>query len=94
MSDVQSVIVQIRAASPGDAGQITTGFYVVQDGVLTMTSPDGIPVNAALYRHTLAPADNEKRIAAVLTKQIRMQMMGETVPGFTRALRYSSAGVV
>ena len=93
MPEVRSVIAQLRAAGPGETGQITTGFYVVEDDVLIMTHPDGAPVDEFRYRHTLRPTDNEKTIASIFTKEIRTEMLGEVVPGFTRHLSYPNAGV-
>jgi hypothetical protein len=93
MPEVRSVIAQIRPAGPGETGQITTGFYVIEDGVLTMTRPNGEPVDEVRYRHALTPADDEKRIAAVFTKEIRKEMLGEVVPGFSRHLSYPNAGL-
>ena len=93
MPEVRSVIAQIRPANPGDTGQITTGYYIVDGDQLIMTHPDGAPVDEFRYRHTLSPTDREKTIAAIFTKQIRTEMLGEVVPGFTRSLDYPNQGV-
>lgn len=93
MTEVRSVIAQIRPANPGDTGQITTGYYVVKGDQLIMTHPDGTPVDEYRYRHALLPTDREKSIAAVFTKQIRTEMLGEQVAGFTRSLDYPNLGI-
>ena len=90
---VKQVAAQLRAASQNDPGQITTGFYVVEDGVLVMTHSDGAPVDEFRFRHRLQPKDNEEAIASIFTRQIRTEMLGEQVPGFTRSLDYPNVGV-
>lgn len=93
MPEVRSVLAQIRPANPGDTGQITTGYYVVDGDQLVMTHPDGQPVDEFRYRHTMRSNDREQTIAAIFTKQIRTEMLGEIVPGFTRSLSYPKQGL-
>jgi hypothetical protein len=90
---VKEVVAQLRPSAPGETGEITIGYYVVDRDKLTMTYPDGEPVDEYLYRHRLLPNDNEKTIAAMFTKQIRTAALDEKVPGFTRSLSYPKLGV-
>lgn len=87
---VERVVVQVRAPSGNDLGQVTTGYYIVEKGMLTMTRPDGTPVDEDRFRHQLAADDNARAIAGVLTKQIRREAIGnsEAPEGFNDPLRY------
>lgn len=94
------VTVQIRGPSPGDLGQVSEGFYVVRDGVLTLTSPDGSPLvrsdgTPVEKTHRLAPGDVPEAIARMLTKKARRELLGitEIEEAFRRPLVYQPLGV-
>lgn len=100
----KSVIATIRGATEdGDPGQVTNGFYVVEDGVLIMTKPDGKPhsgpdgkpIQNKTHRHTLRPGDNPDAIASVLTKKIRRETLGltEEQESFRGKLKYGPLGI-
>ena len=94
MPDVKEAIVQIRAPSgaPGDHGQVTSGFYRVDEkGRLTMTDENGVPVrrkNGELWTHLLRPEEKPEVIARILTKEIRAAIHGDSA-GFHRRIEYS-----
>lgn len=81
MSDVQRVTVQLKAPSGDYTGQVTTGYYVVENGLLVMTDGAGVPVrkeNGEQYSHTLGPKDKSAAIAAVKTREIRRDLYGDS----------------
>lgn len=88
---IQQVIVQIEPQRDGDPGQVTTGYFLIKGGTLSMTQADGTPVDG--YSHELRPGDNPKAIAGVLTKRIRAGFMSEAVPGFNRTMRFARVGI-
>lgn len=99
---VHQVTAQLHGASEGDPGQITNGYYVVEDGVLVMTDeagnpflgPDGSPLKTKSNRHKLRPGDNAHAIASVLTKKRRRERLGitETEEAFRSKLIYGAHG--
>jgi hypothetical protein len=95
--NVHRVFVQIRKPDgPGDQGQVSEGFYIVEGATLIMTRGDGTPVDDRLHRHELRDGDNADAIAQVLTRKIRRQKLGLTddgPDGFNRPLRYGSQSV-
>lgn len=97
---VHHVTVQLRKPVGDDLGQVTEGFYVVQDGVLSLTDDDGDPLMGkngvpVVKRHVLKPGDNAEAIARVLTKKARREILGltETQESFGRKLGYQPNGV-
>lgn len=96
MTEVHHVTVQLRGSSPSDPGQVTDGYYIIDDGMVVMTHPDGNPVDEYMYRAPLRAGDSAIAIASVLTKQVRRGMMGLTEEQdafFSRKLNYPKAGV-
>jgi hypothetical protein len=92
---VHRVIIQIRRPSGDDPGQVSEGYYVVHDGVLTMTHEDGQPVSPDQFRHTLKAGDDPAAIAGMLTRRVRRFMLGitETEEAFNRPLGYGNLGI-
>jgi hypothetical protein len=77
--EVHSITVQVAAPRGNHPGAVTFGYYVVADGVLTMTDASGIPVRRPggdHYTHKLGPDENPRRMANVLTKEIRSAIRG------------------
>jgi hypothetical protein len=95
MSEVFKISVQTRRPDGDDPGAVTEGAYIVDDGVLTMTQPDGSPVrNPERFTHKLRDGDNAPGIAGQLTLEIRQALLGKgTVAGFNRQLAYPKSGV-
>lgn len=85
---IHSVLVQVRAPKDGDPGQVTEGFYKVEDSHLQMTYRDGVPLENPLYRVLLPAGADARTIAGKLTKEARREMQGEQVEGFARELNY------
>lgn len=92
---VHRVIIQIRRPTTTDPGQVSEGFYVIQDGVLIMTHGDGEPVSPDQFRHTLKEGDNAAAIAGILTRKARRYLLGTTEEeeAFARPLAYQSNGI-
>lgn len=88
---IQSVTVQVRAPKDGDPGQVTEGFYTVEDGYLQMVYRDGRSLDDPKYHVQLPEGANVRAIAGNLTRMIRKEMSGETVDGFNRAISYPKA---
>lgn len=57
---VHQVIVQVRAPSENDPGQITVGHYTVEDGVLELTDEKGKPLEKPIP----LPADADAKAVA------------------------------
>ena len=97
MPEIQQVPVQLRSPSGDDPGRVTVGFYIIEDGKLTMTDENGKPVRSPIngdpYVHRLRPEDNAAAIASVLTKRIRSALRGDD-GDFNRRIEYSNAGIV
>ena len=99
MPDVRSVTAQIQPATETFPGQVTTGYYTVEAGKITMTTADGVPVldptTKAKFEFALRDGDNESRIAAMLTKDVRRALRGESkdTEKFRQAIDYSQVFV-
>lgn len=93
MSEVKTIVVQMRRPSPGDEGQVTAGHYIVEGNTLIMTLADGTPVEG--FRYELRAGDDAEKLAAQMTTKVRRQLLGisETEEAFARVLRYNDAGV-
>jgi hypothetical protein len=80
MCEVHRVTVQLRSPSGTDPGQVTFGFFVIEDGRLVMTDENGVKVRKKygdLYTHVLKPEDDPHAIAGILTRKIREQVYGD-----------------
>jgi len=94
MPEVHSVQVQIERPKGRFEGRVVEGRYIVEDGVLSLTNHDGIPVRDAegkAYTHKLEPGDNAKQIAGLLTKKFRRVRRGgssEAPRAFSGPLTY------
>src|SRR5262245_8449723 len=86
-------------------GRNAFGYYIVVDGVVTMTDPKGEPAidgEGKIYSHKLAPEDDARVIAGRLTKQLRSALRGDQPKGFggsggsgfNRQLNYNNKGIV
>jgi hypothetical protein len=100
MPDVHSVYATVRLPKDNDTGQVTTGYYTLADGVLTMTDSKGAAVrerqSGEKYVHKMKPGDDARAIASRLTLEIYRMLRGETAQtatGFGRAISYPTSGV-
>lgn len=97
MPEVKQVQVQIAAPqNAGDPGVVTLGYYVVQDGLLTMTDGEGTPVRPGMSRefvtHRLEPGEVAAEVAKRLTREVRLMVRGDDRGGFNRPLVYPNKG--
>jgi hypothetical protein len=98
MSEIKQIIAQVNGPQPetGYPGRVMYGFYVIDDGVLTMTDEAGVPVRdkgGDIVRHKLEDGQDEQSIARVLTLRIWRQRTGGDGNGFNRPLNYPRTGV-
>lgn len=96
MTDVQQVIVQIRAPKGTDPGRVVCGHFTIKDGLLTMTDPNGVPAEDGIgkrYRHKLMPGEDARHVACRLTKKLRLALRGSAAPvnGFDSPISYPKA---
>lgn len=94
---IKSVVVTTaKPSGPGDLGQVEQGFYFVENGVLTMSDRDGVPLrdenNGRQIATRLLPGDDEKAAAKKLTLQQYRAANRDEMAGFGRAIRYPSRG--
>jgi hypothetical protein len=74
MSEVREVIVTIKPSKGSFPGQVTYGWYALQDGVITLTDREGNPAGEETGRkftYKLAPGEDAHAIACKLTKELR-----------------------
>lgn len=78
MSEVRQVIVTIKPRKGSFPGQVTYGWYTLQDGVVTLTD------------RKLAPGEDARAIACKLTKELRQALRGNSasVAGFEGKINY------
>lgn len=92
---VHRVVVQLSPPTDDHPGQITEGYYIVDDGVLVMVHADGKPVDDELFRHRLGTGDNARAIAKALTRKVRRHLLGlsPVQEKFARRIEYGKAGI-
>jgi hypothetical protein len=100
MTEVFTVFAQVTGPKGAHPGSAVEGRYIVENGVVTLTNYDGMPVRdeyGKFYEHTLAAGDIPKQIAARLTKKFRLRLRGKDGgrSGFEHGpLRYPKIKVV
>jgi hypothetical protein len=97
MSEIKQVTVATRNPSRDDLGSVEIGPYVVEDGLLTMVSEEGVPVrnaNGDLMTHLLAPGENAVVIAKRLRLKIWRSANSDEMSGFNRRIDYGPSEVV
>jgi hypothetical protein len=97
MSEVYEVYATVRLPAGGDTGQVTSGFYVLEDGILTMTTSKGVPVRNAhtgeKYIQKIGPKDSAPDHAKRLTLKIYRMLGRDADGGFNRPLQYPRIGI-
>ena len=93
MSEVRQVIVTIKPPKGNYPGQVTYGWYTLQDGVVTLTDRKGNPAGEETGRkftHKLAPGEDARAIACKLTKELRQALRDNSasVAGFEGKINY------
>ena len=99
--EIKPVTVHLRRPEGSDPGQVSFGFYVVENGRIIMVDEDGAPIlneaNGEKYTYKIEDGDNVPGIAGQLTLEIRQMMRGENAPGavsgFNRQLDYPKSGL-
>jgi hypothetical protein len=97
MGEIKSVVVTTaKPSGPGDLGQIAEGFYTVANGILTMCTPDGVPLRddntGRQVALRLLAGDDEKDLAKKLTLQQYRAANRDQMAGFGRTIRYPDRG--
>jgi hypothetical protein len=92
-TQVHHIQAQLEPADGSFPGQVTEGYYVVDDGILTMTDAGGgaVEIDGRRFTVTLGPDTNARAIAARLTKQIRLALNPKT--DFNRRVRMPDLGL-
>jgi hypothetical protein len=92
MSEVRQVTVTIKPPKGSYPGQVTYGWYTLQDDVVTLTDREGNPAGEETGRkftHRLAPGEDARAIACKLTKELRLALRGNSAPaGFDGPINY------
>jgi hypothetical protein len=78
---VHDVIVMVRRPSENDPGEVTTGYFTLEDNQLWLTDQNGIPLKEFMAVKLESEA-NARSIAASLTKERWSKARG----GFWRQL--------
>jgi hypothetical protein len=102
MLEVLHVYATVRNPNPdnpGDQGQVTTGYYTLADGILTMTDSNGVAVrdlnSGEKTTHKIEAGEDPRAIASRLTLKVYRMLRGETAEttAFNRPLSYPKAGM-
>jgi len=83
MSEVRQVIVTIKPPKGTYRGQVTYGWYTLQDGVVTLTDRDGNPAGEETGRkftYKLDPGEDARAVACRLTKELRLALRSNSAP--------------
>ena len=87
--------VQAIVSNPNDRepqGRTTLGYYILKDGVLTMTDSKGAPVRSHKgdkYEQKVEESDNVTLIAQRLTMKIHLSRLGSDT-GFNRPMNLNN----
>jgi hypothetical protein len=96
MPEIKAVQAIVSNPNPREpAGRVTVGYYVLQDGLLTMTDSKGEPVRSRSgdkYEQRVEEGDNVTLIAQRFTMRIYRSRTGNDTAGFNRPLNYSRPG--
>jgi hypothetical protein len=81
MREIHTVYPQLEAASDGDPGRVTEGFYIVENDTVVMTNEQG--VDGYRIIHKLKDGENARAVAARLTLKI-FHSLRDDAGGFNR----------
>jgi hypothetical protein len=98
MPEIKSVVViTANPVGEGDPGQCAEGWYVVENGMLTMVNRDGVPLRdnntGRRFAMGLLPGESEKAAAKKLTLKVHRAARGDDMAGFHRPIRYGKSGL-
>jgi hypothetical protein len=92
------VHIQISPPGPGlPGGAISSAFYIVEGGKLTLTDNGSRPLydfEGKSCTRMLAAGDDPHQQAALLLRGFRSKVRGDRVSGFDRPLRYPKMGKI
>ena len=77
-------------------GRLTLGYYVLDDGILTMTDGDGSPFRSTggdRITHRLQSGEDLTVVAKRLTMKIYHMVRRDNMVGFNRSLNYQPSGI-
>jgi hypothetical protein len=94
MSEINKITVQVGRPRGSFPGQVTYGYYKIENNTVIMTDKDGNPAGLETgksWSRRLKPGDSAHVIAVNLTKDLRNEFKGgtQTVSGFSGPLDYS-----
>jgi hypothetical protein len=102
MSDeIKTIHVHMKAPSRTRPGGVSViGHYRVEDDVVVMCKPDGVPIelNGKKFRRKFGTTSgelNEREVAGVMTREIRLELKrGSYSPlaGFSGPIPYPKSG--
>jgi hypothetical protein len=95
--EIKAVIaVVVNPTGKDDPGQCAEGWYFVENGTLTLTDRDGIPLrdenNGQRITVRLLPGESEKTVAKRMTLRQHRAANRDEMAGFHRSIRYPSRG--
>lgn len=94
MSDVHSILVQIKPPKGSFPGQVVLGYYTLIDDVVTLTDKNGRPAGAETgkkFSRKVEPGQDARSIAAKMTKELRIALLPggkAAINGFDRPIAY------
>jgi hypothetical protein len=98
--EIFQVFVEVKPPKGNDPGQVSRGYYLIKDGLLTMTDAKGNPAqddSGKIYTAKLQPNDDANVIAGRLTRKLRDALLGKTKDrppsGFRGPLNYGPTGI-
>ena len=81
MSDeIKTIHIHMKGPSPGKPGGVSViGYYRVEDGLVVMCKPDGVPIelNGKRFRRKFGIKSgelNEREVARMMTLEIRHEL--------------------
>jgi hypothetical protein len=90
--EIFQVYAQVASRTDGDRGRVTEGWYRVEDGLVMMCDPEGIPlrdVEGQKITHKLAENERPQQVAARLTLKIYRSLRDDAAD-FNRSLTVRS----
>jgi hypothetical protein len=99
--EMHQCCAEIKPPTGDHPGQISYGYFIVVDGLLTMTDAKGEVAqddSGKAYTHRLERGDDPHVVACRLTKKLRDALRGTTKDGappagFNRPLSYPKSGI-
>jgi hypothetical protein len=93
-------IIVAKPSRKEPLGRLAYGFYTEADGLVTLTDKEGKPAGdetGKKYSRKLAPNEDGRAVACIMTKQLRLALKGNNAPnnGFEKSkINYPKTKVV